>query len=369
MVTRIALTLREQRAGSGGRPVKAKHIRSLPADCRARRARRRSSSFAAPMRRVPLPPRTKGDRGAWRDPGERVELSGGDLKRDPAMLGDEARSGIAVSVTPATSLVRASGEEAHDALKALIETGEAGAGDAAPVLIVATSATDKSRTAKLLEKRGDALVAMFYPPDLMSVAASVRNMADAAGLRLGGDLAERIARAAGLDVRLAQSEVDKLALYMDADPQSPKTASVEDYGEIGAATEEDGFGPVVNAVMGGELGKLPTEVRRIKELGLNPVGLLLALERRAAQLTQISAKLGPRGSFDNLGRGEKAQLGIFWKEEREIRQQLGAWPKKKLDRLIPRLIALHRALLSNSQAAELLLAQDLTEIARFASRR
>ena len=137
--------------------------------------------------------------------GEKVEISGGDLKRDPAMLGDEARSGSLFGDTRHL-LIRATGDEAHDAVKALIETAEAGAGDAAPVLIVATSATDKSRTAKLLEKRKDALVAMFYPPDLMSVAASVRAMGDAVGLRLGGDLAERIARAAGLDVRLAIGE-------------------------------------------------------------------------------------------------------------------------------------------------------------------
>lgn len=305
---------------------------------------------------------------AMPDAGERLDLAGADLRRDPALLGDEART-ESLFGDKRHILVRASGDEAHDALKALIETSESGAGDAAPVLVVATSATDKSRTAKLLEKRADALVAMFYPPDMMSVAASVRAMADTAGLRLGGDLAERIARAAGLDVRLAQSEVTKLALYCDADPQSPKSASVEDYGEIGATTEEDGFQPVVNAVMGGEVGRLSQEVRRMRELGLNPVGLLLALERRAAQLAQITARLGPRGSFDNLSKGEKAQLGIFWKEERDIRQQLSRWHRKKLDRLIPRLIGLHRRLLSNSQAAELFLAQDLAEIARFATKR
>ena len=302
------------------------------------------------------------------DAGERVELSGGDLKRDPAMLGDEARSGSLFG-DARHIFVRASGDEAHDALKTLIETGEAGAGDAAPVIVVATSATDKSRTAKLLEKRPDALVGMFYAPDLMSVAASVRAMADAAGLRLGGDLAERIARAAGLDVRLAQSEVDKLALYVGADPQSPAPASVDDYAEIGAATEEDGFQPLVNAVLGGETGKLSRELHRMRELGLNPVGLLLAVERRATQLAQITAKLGPRGRLDNLGRGEKAQLGIFWKEERDIRSQIARWPKRKLERLIPRLIALHRNLLANSQSAETMLAQELAEIARFAARR
>lgn len=310
------------------------------------------------------------------DAGERVELAGGDIKRDPAILGDEARSSSLFG-DKRHIVVRASGEEAHDALKALIETGDAGAGDAAPVLVVATSATDKSRTAKLLEKRPDALVTMFYPPDLVSVAGSVRTMADSAGLRLGGDLAERIARAAGLDVRLAQSEVDKLALYLDADAQSPKTASNDDYAEIGAATEEDGFGPVVNAVLGGELGKLGGELKRMKELGLNPVGLLLAMERRAAQLAQILARIGPGGRFDSLGQGEKRSLGIFWKEERDIRQQIAHWQKpirrgsteRRLDRLIPRLVALHQSLLANSQTAELLLAQDLAEIARFAAKR
>jgi DNA polymerase-3 subunit delta len=303
------------------------------------------------------------------DPGERIELTGADLKRDPAMLGDEARSGSLFGDTRHI-YVRATGDEAHDALKVLIETGDAGSGDAAPVIVVATSATDKSRTAKLLEKRPDALVGMFYQPDLRNVADAVRVMADAAGLsRLGGDLAERIARAAGLDVRLAQSEVEKLALYVGADPQSPAPASLEDYAQIGASTEEDGFQPIVNAVLGGETGKLSRELHRMRELGLNPVGLLLAIERRAAQLAQITARLGPRGSLDAMNRGEKAQLGIFWKEEREISSQIARWPRRKLERLIPRLVALHRTLLSNSQSAEMLLAQELAEITRFAARR
>lgn len=313
---------------------------------------------------------------ALADAGERVELAGADLRRDPALLGDEARS---------TSLfggarhiwVRASGDDAHDALQFLIETAEAGAGEAAPVIIVATSATDKSRTAKLLEKRKDALVAMFHQPDLSAVASAVRGMADAAGLRLGGDLAERIARAAGLDVRLAQSEVSKLALYCDADPQAPRPATPDDYAAIGAATEEDGFAPLVNAVLGGELGKIAGEIKRMRELGLNPVGIALALERRAAQLAQIAAYLGPRGNFDQIDKGAEMRLGIFFKEKRDIGIQFKRWTmpaarasrETRLDRLIPRLTALHRSLLANSQSAELLLAQELAEIGRFAAKR
>ena len=201
-------------------------------------------------------------------------------------------------------------------------------------------------------------------------------MADAAGLRLDGDLAERIARGAGLDVRLAQSEVTKLALYFDAIP-SPQPALDEDHAAIGASTEEDGFAPLVNAVLGGELGRIAGEVRRLRELGLNPVGVALALERRAAQLAQIAAKIGTARRCGRVDKVQKMQLGIFFREERAIIQPFERWcqpaarasRETRLDRLIGRLTQLHRTLLANSQSAELLLAQELTEIARFAAKR
>ncbi len=302
------------------------------------------------------------------EPGERLEMSGGEVKNDPAKLGDEARTNSLFG-DKRHIWIRVNGDEAAEALKVLIETSDAGAGEACPVIVVATSATDKSRTAKLLEKRRDALVAMFYPPDLPSVTRSVRALADGAGVRLGGDLAERIARAANLDIRLAKSEVDKLALYLDASAQSPQTATADDLDAIGASSEDDGFASLVNVVMGGQAAKLGIELGRMKQLGLNPVGVLLAFERRAAQLARIAAALGSRG-FGDLDRGEEARLGIFFKEKREIGQQLALWRHgDKLDRLTRRLVSLHRELLTNSQAAELLLAQGLADIARVATAR
>lgn len=297
------------------------------------------------------------------DPGERVELSGADLKRDPVLLGDEARS---------TSLfggnrhiwVRASGDEAHDA----VEIHLAASGQACPVLIVATGATDKSRTAKLLANRPDALVAMFYPPDLRDMTASVRQMGGAAGLQIPGDLAERIARGSSMDTRIARSEIEKLALYLDASPQGPKPLSAEVLDAIGASTEDDGFAPLVNAVLGGEAHRLPTELRRMHELGLNPVGVLLAFERRGAQLAQLAARLGTRGDIDGFMEAEKNAGRVFFKERRDLTMQLRKWRGKRLERLLAKLMEMHRALLANSSHAELLLAHGLTEIARVAAR-
>jgi DNA polymerase-3 subunit delta len=296
------------------------------------------------------------------EPGERIELSGGDLKRDPVKLGDEARSNSLFGDTRHI-LIRAQGDEVHDAVEVLLS----GDVEPCPVLIVAAGATDKSRTAKLLADRPDALVAMFHPPDLKSVAAAVRAMADAAGLRIGGDLAERIARAAGLDTRLARSEVIKLALYLDASAESPRSADAAALDAIGAKTEEDGFGSLVNAVLGGEKAKIPGELKRIRELGLNPVGLLLAIERRAAQLAALSARLGPKGDVTALLKAEVAARRVFWKDERELGAQLRQWRGRKLERLVEKLVGMHRSLLTNSQDADLLLSQGLAEIARAAA--
>ena len=302
------------------------------------------------------------------NPGERVELSGADLKRDPVRLGDEARSSSLFG-DQRHILVSASGEEAHDALKVLLELADAGEGPAWPVLVIASGATDKSRTAKLLEKRDDALVAMFYPPDLSAVTASVRQMADGAGVKLGGDLAERIARACGLDVRLCQSEVTKLATYLDASPQAPRNADAAALDAVGARTEEDGFMPLVNAVLSGETARLSGELKRMSDLALNPVGLLLAFERRAAQLAQISARIGPRDDIGAVLEAETRARRVFFRDKRDLAVQLRRWRGQRLERLVARLMQLHRTLFANNQGGEVLLAQELAEIARAAAPR
>ncbi|MCT2401604.1 DNA polymerase III subunit delta [Novosphingobium mangrovi (ex Huang et al. 2023)] len=295
------------------------------------------------------------------DPGERVEIGGSDVRKDPVRLGDEARS---------TSLfggsrhiwVRAQGDEAHDAVKTLLDN----AVEACPVLILATGATDKSRTAKLLANRDDGLVAMFYPPDLGSVTASVRTMANSAGLKLGSDIAERIARGSGLDTRIARSEVAKLALYLDAMPETPRPVSVADLDAVGAQTEDDGFAPLVDAVLGGRREAIAPELRRMHELGLNPVGLLLAFERRVAQLAALNARLGRSPDVAGFLKAEAGARRVFWKDQPALAVQLKIWRGPRLERLVARLVALHQSLMANSQDSELLLAEGLLTIARIA---
>lgn len=314
------------------------------------------------------------DAGAWAalvtivsllaDPGERIELTGADLKRDPVRLGDEARSNSLFGDTRHI-VVRASGEEAHDALELMLSSDV----EICPVLILATGATDKSRTARLIADRRDALVGMFYLPDLGVIGQVVRSFGDGLGLKMDAALAQRIASTAGLDIRLARSEVEKLALYLDADPRSPRELTADALDAMGAASEDDNFAPLVDAVLGGNTRRLEPEIRRFRELGINPVAVLLAMERRTAQLAALAAKLGPRGDVEALVDVERNARRVFYKDAGAIKAQLARWRGQRLARLVERLAGLHHALLSNSADAELLLAQGMAEIARAASAR
>ena len=86
---------------------------------------------------------------------------------------------------------------------------------------------------------------------------------------------------------------------------------------------------------------------------------------RAAQIAQLSAKLGRGRKISDVLESER----VFWRDRKDLGAQLERWRGPRLERLVQRLAALHRALLANSQAAELLLAQELAQIARQAAGR
>lgn len=294
---------------------------------------------------------------------ELVDMSGAELRRDPVRLADEARS-VSLFGDKRVIHIRATGDDAFDAIEALLESPVEGW----PVLIVATSATDKSRIAKLLDGKPGTMVAMFYLPELKSVADAVRDMGDAVGVKLNGSLAERLARSTGLDTRMARSEIEKLALYLDATPQAPRDATAAALDEICAANEDDSLMPLVNVVLSGDVRKLPGELARMREMGLNPVGLLLAFERRAAQLVQLAARMGERGDINSFMELETKSHRVFFRDRTDLTAQLRRWRGARLVRLTERLSMLHRTLLSDNRNGELMLAQGLAEIARAAVR-
>jgi DNA polymerase-3 subunit delta len=269
--------------------------------------------------------------GLLPDPGERVEFSGAELKRDPVRLGDEARS---------TSLfgdarhiwVRCSGDEAHDAVEILI------GGDVppCPVIIQAANASDNRARPSCWRSA----TTRWWRCSIRPTCLGEHERAHAGrcrGVTIDGELAQRIAQAVRLDTRLAASEIAKMALFLDAAPEAPKRASAEVFARIGASSEEDGFTTLVNSVLAGDAAAVPAELRRMGDKGLNAVGLLLAFERRVAQLVQLAARLGNRRDVRALLDEEKNARRVMWKDVPDLAVQLQKWRGDDLEKLARRM--------------------------------
>ena len=87
------------------------------------------------------------------------------------------------------------------------------------------------------------------------------------------------------------------------------------------------------------------------------------LEASSDELTS-GAQLVPFRAVAGFIESERRAHRVFWRDANDLKVQLATWRGAALDRLVRRLTETHRALLSNSQAAEILLAQELAEIAR-----
>ncbi|MEO1046131.1 MAG: DNA polymerase III subunit delta [Pseudomonadota bacterium] len=290
---------------------------------------------------------------------EKVELTGPQLKEDPALLAQEAAS-LSLFGDARVILVRGQGEDCFAAIQGLLE-----AEIVANICIAQIGGiTDRSRTAKLVADDDRALGCISYIPNLANVAATVREMAEARGLAMPREIAEKIAGYTRLDRRLAAMEVEKIALYLDAQPGQRASVDMLVMEQLAAETEDDALAPAIQTILSGRMAQLGHELDRLSDGTLQPVLLIRALEARCVQLARVHRLIAD-------GKDAKSAMrsaGIFWKEEGMTQHQLRCWPPPALERLAERLLGVHAQVMRNSQDAVRLLMQECTMIAMAAAR-
>ncbi len=293
---------------------------------------------------------------------ERVDLDSDRLRNDSALLADEASS---LSLFGDKRYVRVNfrREEGLAAVENLLEL----AGDANPVIATAGNLTKASKLRKLVEAHPRAMAHICYLPEEGDAAANVMAFAATVGLKLDRSLAARIARYTGQDRKLAQAEVEKLSLYYDASPQRPATVEVAAFEALSAETGEENISGLVNQVMGGELRGTGRELVAAREMGVDAIRIVRALQRRVTLLASMRAKVD---NGANPGAVVKATRSIFWKEADDFVKQLVRWPSSKLAGLNGHLMEIEAKLMSvQAGLGAVILEEELVRIARAAARR
>lgn len=293
---------------------------------------------------------------------ERIDIDSDRIRNDPALLADEAS---ALSLFGDKRYVRLSfrRDEGLAAVENLLELDN----DTNPVIATAGNLPKTSKLRKLAESHSRAMAHICYLPEEGTAAASVMAHAATLGLKLDRSLGARIARYTGQDRKLAQAELEKLALYYDASPERPMTVEVSAFEALSAETGEENVSGLVSQVMGGELRAVGRELAVARDMGVDAIRIIRALQRRVALLSSIRAKVDGGA---NAGAVVKATRSIFWKEADDFVKQLGRWPSVRLAGLNGHLLEVEAKLMAVKDGlGSVILEEELIRIARAAARR
>jgi len=292
---------------------------------------------------------------------ERIDLDGATLRSDPARLADEA---AAFSMFGDKRWIRLSafGDEALPAIEALLETEQAGN----PVVALGGALKNTSKLVKLALDHPAVLANACYLPDAQEAGRLATAIAQERGLRLSPDLGRRIAELAAGDRALIESEIEKIALYLDATPDHPAEATAEALNALSAEATDADPGPLVNAVIGGNIDQLLHELAMLDLRGASLASITRPLLARALQVATIRAEFERCGKLDMAM--ERAGKSVFWKEKPLIQAQVKRWNSQSIARAIERLALAERATRDSKNAGEVVVRQELLAVARQAAR-
>jgi DNA polymerase-3 subunit delta len=292
---------------------------------------------------------------------ERVDLSGADLRGDPARLSDEAAS-ISLFGGARYIVVEAAGDEIVLAVEALLE-GPAGGN---PVAIVAGTLRPTSKLLKLALADPSVLALASYVPEGRDAARLVQELAGDRGLRMEPDVARRIADSSGGNRAIIGQELDKFALYLDAAPDPPPQIDHDVLDLLGAAGGEGDLSRLVDSVSGGDAALLQAELLRLSSEGIEGIPLIRAVLRRMALLARLRAEV-ERGSSVSAVMTSQGKA-IFWKEKDAVAAQLSRWRSGLLAKGMSRLLEAERQVKASGGLGPIAVDEELFAICRQAAR-
>jgi DNA polymerase-3 subunit delta len=292
---------------------------------------------------------------------ERIDLSGADLKADPARLADEAAA-ISMFGDKRWILVEQAGEEIVPAVEALIAAPAAGN----PVLILAGALRGTSRLVKLAQGEKAALACASYLPEARDHARIIDEAARPLGLEVRGDVAARIAEGCGGNRALIALELEKYALYLDAGPGAPELLDHDTLDALGAEADEGDLSRLVDSVLGGDAAALESEISRLRAEGRDGIGLTRAMLRRLVMLARFRVEVDrgkrPRDAMASAGKQ------LFWKDKDAIERVLGRWPGDLIAKAIARLIESEKQVMTSGGPGPIAAEAELFAICRQAAR-
>lgn len=292
----------------------------------------------------------------------RFVVLAGNIRSDPALLSDEA---AAMSLFGGARViwVDPAGDEIAESAEALLNA----AACESPVVAIAGALRKTSALLKLAEAHPQALAHASYTPEGRDAERMVAEVGRTFGLRIAGPVAARIADACASDQAIVTQELAKLALYVDASPETPKELDHDAVDAVGAAMPEGDFLRLADLALSGRMAELADELAKLPPGGTEAIPVVRSLQRRLLMLAPLRARVErgerPDAVMTSMGKA------LFWKDKPLVERLLSSWDARALETAAERAGKLERGLMLTPVPTVEALGEELTALARAARRR
>ena len=283
------------------------------------------------------------------------------VKSDPAVVADEAGA-MNLFGGKRVIWIEPAGEDILEGIEALLEVNAA----ESPVIAIAGALRKTSGLLKLAESSAAALAYVSYIPEGRDAERMVIEVGRTLGLKISSPVAMRIADAAGGDQAIVTRELEKLALYVQASPESPKELTDEALNAVGANAEGDFLG-LADLALAGDMNLLIADLAHLSRSGTEAIPIVRALQRRLLMLAPARARVecgeSVGGVMTSFGKS------LFWKDKTLVGRLLETWDAGRLATIAERAGRLERELMFSDTPPCETVGEELVAIARSARAR
>ena len=256
------------------------------------------------------------------DPFRVVELTGADLKSDPARVADEAAS-MAFGGGKRVVRIRQASDACAPAMSSFLELDTPAD---ALVVLDAGDLPPRSKLRKLFETAKNAVSIACYADDMRSLPDVIRQTLNQYGLSADRDAMALLVQSLGSDRSVTRGELDKLAIYMGDNAQVTQEDVRACVGDSAASHIDD----AIYAAAGGDTQKLESALTRLLGEGVNAVQIVRAAQRHFQRLHTARGHMAQGMNPDAATKALRPP--IIFKQADAFKRQLGLWPEQRLAR-------------------------------------
>ena len=258
-----------------------------------------------------------------KDPFQVSELTGPDIKNDPACLADESAAQSLMGGRRVV-LVRIGAEDISGALKQVLEMANMDA----LVVLEANDLAATSPVRKLIENHEHGASLACYEDSRATLRSLVLEMSQAAGIVFRRDALDYIFEHLGSDRLVSRREIEKLIIYAGSKSEVSLEDAMAVIGDSGALSIEQ----IIYAVGSGNRQALETGLQRATAEGISPVVLVRAAQRHFQRLHFAVAACGqgktPKEAIKSL------RPPVLFMFEEQFQRQLNIWTETRLGRAL-----------------------------------